>query len=753
MLVGLSGIIALVSVPIKTLSDDVYEWLPFNPYHIESITAIALGISLVYLATQLRRKKVTAYLLTYVLLFLLTAIEAIVARHIELATVYAIILAYLISQRKQYVVRNDFTSLRRNVTVSLVMLVVIAGSSILTFARIDQKEFGRNLKTSETLNITMDAMLGDDLPDFLHPTRTDKALLYGLQITTIISGLIILVGLFYPIRMRKLSSKRSRQRAQTILEKFSASSEDYLKLWPRDKHYYFYKDSFLAYGVASGVAIVLDGASGDKQWFNGLRHNFVQECRINGWQPTIVHADVNEREAWINLGFSSLYLGSEARVNIAEFYENKIGGKHFRYVKNRAIKEGLTVNELEHPLIEDTLASLRQVSNHWLASGRREYRFIMGYFDKDYLSNCRIFVLYKNDGMIAYTNLLPQYQDINASIDHMRFTDSIPPIGMHFLLMNVLKKLHDSNFKTLNMGLAPLSKLEDNTQTISKNILNIIRNFGNRYYSFAGLEQFKNKFGPMWEPTYLLYNGFPNKLATIGAAGSSLATYKQSKVPTKILLIVAGIVGICYASFPLASILNPQLVWRGVVSRLGQSGQPYSYVFNSLDIISSSVGLILAIYLLVVVGRKTKLLHYAIISLLISNLGSILSAFFRLPAGINIDERVSLALLSNKDVVIHLLTSVLNTGAFLIALLLWGVWYYRKLGFGWRSKFILMILSFDIIAFAVGQYYPDIGSVFQRLFIICYAIWIVLFTRDILNNTHERSNLPALSETLISKAS
>jgi phosphatidylglycerol lysyltransferase len=732
IVVGLSGIIALLSIPVKTLGDDIYSWLPFNPYRLAHVTALILGLGLIYLASQLKRKKISALIATSVILLFLIGLEILGVHQIPLGLLYAASLVLLLSQRSHYVVRNDLTSLRRSLLISGVLMGTVIVFSILTFDRIDQRAYGRDLETSQTIRITVNAMLGEELPSYVHPTRRDRALLFSLQASSIIILGIVFAGLFYPVRLRRGSSRRSRLLAEHILEKHGGSSEDFLKLWPQDKHYYFYRDSFLAYGVSRGTALVLDGPSGDKANFEQLRRHFIEECRINGWNPAIMHAGESEKQAWEQLGFSGLYLGSEARVNIAEFCESTYRNKHFRYVKNKAEKENLEVRELQQPLSDSDLRQLRRVSDQWLDSGRREYRFVMGYFDPAYLRRCRIFVLIQDGRIAAYTNLLPEYQSKQASIDHMRFADGISGAGMHYLLMNTIFALKDEAPDTLNLGLAPLSKLDENTQNLSKSVLQVVRSVGRRYYSFAGLEQFKNKFEPAWEPTYLIYGGMPNRLAAIGAAVSSLTAYQKPDRRNHAVLILAATIGACYASFPLAIYLNPSQAWSTVVSTFGEAGQPFSWVFNSLDIISSLLGITLMLLFLRYAHGLDRLLRYGVISLLIGNMGGVLAATLALPDGVELDGRLSWELFDNLGVVIHMLVSTINSGGFLVALLLWTAWSFRKFGKNWRMYFTAIILILDIAGFIIGQSRPDIFYITQRIFIAGYAVWLVMFTRDVM---------------------
>ena len=213
-------------------------------------------------------------------------------------------------------------------------------------------------------------------------------------------------------------------------------------------------------------------------------------------------------------GFKSLFIGNEGVVDVEQFIETTSRDKHFRYVTNKAHRDQLRVEEWQH-IDEDRFAKLHTISNAWLMrDGRREYTFFMGYFDRSYLQECRIFVLFEHDKPVGYVNLIPSFHAGHESLDQFRACNDISSIGMHFLLLKTLETLHSEHAKTLNIGLSPLSGIEkDSIDLVPRATLQLMRLLGASYYSFKGLEQFKNKFKPIWEPRSIVFSGAgPNLL-------------------------------------------------------------------------------------------------------------------------------------------------------------------------------------------------------------------------------------------------
>ena len=756
-LVRLGGIISLASIPFKALPTRIYSGLPFEPSRSAHVVAIIAGFALIYLASQLDRKKRNAWITTVSLLLLLIFVYGLRGHnHLHLAAFYSVLLFSLIIQKKQYVVRNDMTSQRHSLLLAAGMLLAVAGFVTITLTRLDQSEYGQNETTYQTLLVTARAVSGQPLPTDLRTTRKARDLIFSLQVVTVLSGTVALAGLFYPIRLRQSSSFSARARANRILQKYSTSSEEYLKIWPADKHYYFYNESFLAYGVSRGVALVLDGPAGDPEMWQSLRANFISECTANGWTLSIMHASKSEAAAWKLYGLHIMYICSEARVNIVDFCTDKARDKHFRYIKNKAERDGLRVTKLVKPLSSETLQQLKSVSDAWLASGRREYSFIMGFYDEQYLQRSDVYVVLKEDIIVAYTNLIPQYQLTHASVDHIRSMPDVSAATMHYLLMQVILTLGTDNqnidnttVQTINLGLAALSKIQDNVSKAYLPVMSIVKNLGGKYYSFAGLEQFKGKFSPQLEPTYLLYAIQPVRLPAIASAISVLTTYDKSMKPRRIaswLLGLSIVSGFSYASFPLALSLNPKKAIGSMVSILGQADQPYADVFNALDSIASITAITISAGLLYSLPAMPKLLKSASYALIISSIGNLLAAVFVLPAGFEIDDHLVPTVLLSPAVIAHGFTSILNSGGYVWAVACWAVWTYQRSGFGLRQTLAVLIFTLCSIGFLIGQLDLVAAPFIQRAFIASYALWLVCFVYDVLNIRNTNADIDVSSK-------
>jgi phosphatidylglycerol lysyltransferase len=353
------------------------------------------------------------------------------------------------------------------------------------------------------------ATLGDAIDE---PTRVATLFVNSLIGVGVVVVLIVAQAFFRPLRAVSSAIRSYRSQASRILEQSSVSSEDFFKLWPEDKHYFFSatRQSFVCYKHKGRTAIILGDPSGDLGEFRELLLSFCDFANQNGWSVAAINATDYGKQYYISAGLADLFVGNEAIVEISSFMATTSTNKHFRYVTNKAKRDGLTIDDWGHPSNEQ-IKVLRQISDAWLErGGRREYTFFMGYFDAKYIRQCRIFVLYQHNLPVAYINILPSFSPVRASIDHLRSRPDVSSAGMHFLLAGIIAQLDRERVETLNIGFAPLSGLTrtvDGKRVSMKALLGLIKRIGNRYYSFKGIEQFKGKFQPEWQSRSLLYTG------------------------------------------------------------------------------------------------------------------------------------------------------------------------------------------------------------------------------------------------------
>lgn len=447
--------------------------------------------------------------------------------------------------RKQFAMRNNTEGITQRVRRIAIIAAIGAIYGIIGFFFFGHALFHERFSFAVSLDLALDSLTGFS-GTLVEPTRRGQLFIDSLGGIGIMIFILLLNTLFRPLRIKYLSHESAdRHKAVTIVQHSSRSSEDFFKLWPEDKQYYFSPDgmSFIAYKPSGHTIVALGDPVGKKQDFPALVHQFIQYCESLGWSVAAINTSPEGQRLYEKADLSSLFVGNEGIVDVAEFVNTTKTNKHFRYVTNKARRDRLAVEEWTD-LTRDQLSMLRHISRDWLGrDGRREYTFFMGYFDDSYLRHSRVFVLLQDGKPVGYTNVIPSYATGKASIDQLRGMGVISSVGMHFLLANVIETLHSEGAKTLNIGLSPLSGIDESqADLLSRLVLRIVRTLGTSYYSFGGLEQFKNKFRPEWVRQSVVYSGAPTNLIRITHDIEQASSYGNRKSHVDVLSTAAGVI-------------------------------------------------------------------------------------------------------------------------------------------------------------------------------------------------------------------
>jgi len=235
-------------------------------------------------------------------------------------------------------------------------------------------------------------------------------------------------------------------------------------------------------------------------------------ARNHGWVICALPIAKPSRGLYEKAGLKTLRIGSGAVVPVLQFQQETARDKWWRWQRNRAVRSGWNYEVLPPPHSAGTLAQLRAVSDAWLTrEGRSEQGFALGYFDTSYLQQCTLHLLRAEGGsVVAFANELPRFAEVNqVTVDLIRFLPDSQG-AMPALLLQLIEGLDAAVTPTFDLGFVPLARIEGELARLARFV-------GGNRFSVAGLERFKSKFRPDWQPTYVAYDGDIVDLARIAA--------------------------------------------------------------------------------------------------------------------------------------------------------------------------------------------------------------------------------------------
>lgn len=320
---------------------------------------------------------------------------------------------------------------------------------------------------------------------------------------------------------------RDYDRARQLLEIYRGEADDFFKLWPRDKQFFFSDDGkgFISYGIQHHVAICMGDPVGAPDSIKPLLEAFTQYCSDNKLTAAFIQTTNRYQRHYQAIGLRSLLIGADAVIQLDGFAEETMHNKYFRNLENRFLKNDYRFEIYSPPHSQKLLSELREISESWLSlPHRKEWSFLTGRFDDDYLQQVAIYVLRDADGVAqAFANDLPSYKPGVATIDLMRHRADAPANSIDMLFTQLFLRCQQQGYSSFNLGLSPLDGQPFITGFAARSLMFIYR-ISDSFIGFRGLHQFKSKYEPQWEPRYVWFQGGTLSLQPIGVAVVKLLT-------------------------------------------------------------------------------------------------------------------------------------------------------------------------------------------------------------------------------------
>jgi len=510
VLIGVMGGVNLISAVTPALTDRFKFIETLFPLEVTNGTRLATalaGFALLQLAAGIWRGKRAAWVVTLVVLVLTFFSHLIKGFDVEEASLALAIIIGMILTRSRFQAKSDTPTIQRG-------LWTLGGAILFTFLYgtlgffILDRQFSVRFNLPDAALQTIKMFAEFSAPGVIATHRFGRYFVDSIYAIGMGTMGYALISLLAPVLIRVSASESDREQAAEIVKKYGRTVLARFVLFD-DKRYYFSSGgSVIAYVPKNRTAVVLGDPIGPTEDVSEAITSFAKMCAGNDWQPCYYQTLPDYLKIYNEHGMRSLKLGEEAVVDLSKFTLQGGEMKSVRTSVNKFERLGFSYTYHEPPHAEDLLDSLAAISNEWMIDrNASEMKFSMGWFDRAYLNTTPVLTLKNETGkLIAFVNLVDEFQNHELAVDMMRHLVEIPPGTMDFLFVCMLKKAQELGYERFNLGLSGLAGVgETSSDPAIERAMHFIYSRVKTAYNFRGLHNFKQKFLPDWSPRYLIY--------------------------------------------------------------------------------------------------------------------------------------------------------------------------------------------------------------------------------------------------------
>ena len=494
---------------VKGRLEWIQDILPLPVIEMSHFLGSLAGVGLLLLARSLIRRIDAAYFLAIGFLSAGIVFSLLKGLDYEEAIILSVILAAFIPCRPYFYRKASLFSQKFSAEWIVTIILVSACAVWIMFFSYKHVEY--------TNSLWWRFVLQENAPRSLRATT-------GAIFALLLFGLVRLLHPSAP--GRDADPKRDMETAESIVRR-SPCAYAYLALLG-DKRFLFSEtgNTFIMFALQGRSWIAMGDPVGPVDEHPELVWRFREMSNQFGGWPVFYEVGPDNLSLYVEMGLSMIKIGEEARVPLTAFSMSGKSRQGLRHTNNKLEREGCSFELVMPDKVSGIIPDLKRISDSWLTEKKtREKGFSLGFFDETYVCRTPVAIVRQHGRMVAFANLWPSAEKAEISVDLMRFAEQEAPGGvMDFLFTRLLLWSKDNGFHWFNLGMAPLSGLDDHALAPLWNRLGaLVFKYGEYFYNFQGLREYKNKFDPVWMPRYLVLPGglaLPQVLANITALTS-----------------------------------------------------------------------------------------------------------------------------------------------------------------------------------------------------------------------------------------
>lgn len=516
-LVGAVNVASAVTPNVRWREALIGRIEPVESVPVFHAVALPAGAALIVVGVHLVKRRRRAWEAALVLLGALGVVNVLKGLDVEEALLCWAVAASLWWGRDAFHVRHDPISPR---SAAVWIPVMGAGAVALSAAAVWAASPPRS-GLGDVLRETRDLLLwrqGD-----MRFTDEFARLPLAVAVVGVATVVSCAWALFRPLASpRAWPDRELRRSAARIVRTHGTDTLAFFKL-REDVHYVFAPDrpAFAAFRVRGGVLLLSGDPVGDREALPAVLTEVIAFAEDRGLRIGAIGAGEPLLPLYAEAGLSALYIGDEAIVDVAAFSLEGHRVKKVRQAVGRVERAGyraeiVSLTDIDEPL----LARLEEVSVAW-RSGEPERGFSMA-LDRlggEHQRDSLVVLARDRDGIVrGFLHFVPSYGHPAMSLSFMRRERDTPNGLTEFLVVRAIEGLRERGVRELSLNFAAFARTMHRPTSRRERAFGRLLALGNPFFQLESLYRFNAKFGPRWEPRYLLYEGRRSLARTMVAA-------------------------------------------------------------------------------------------------------------------------------------------------------------------------------------------------------------------------------------------
>ncbi len=512
MLILTLGILNMVSVLTPAIAERliwINKFLPVEAIHASNYFVMITGLLLLVTAAFMLKGLRSAWWFALFLSIISAIGHLTKAIDFEESIVALVVISILLVTRKEYYVKNNPRLRLIGLQTSILSVAFIILYGTIGFYFIDKKHFNIDFGLLQSIVYTLQNYFLIGSSDLIPVDSFARHFLVSIKISGVLSVGFLIYTFIRPYIVKSIVSSDENKAAGELLKLNGCSGLDYFKTYS-DKLFFFsqYKNAFIAYRVSGNFAVALENpVAANPQEMNNCITEFDNFCYESGLKSIFYRVPEESLAVYRSLGKKNLFLGQAGIVDLSTFTLEGPGKKSLRNALNKIKDKGLKATVHQPPVKDGILQKLKSVSDEWLDdTEREEIIFSQGMFVWDELKMQTIITVENaEEKIIAFLNIIPDFAKGEGTYDLIRKTKDAPNGIMDYLLAELFNYLKSQNYSSVNLGLAPMSGMQD-PQNFPEKSMKYAYEKIKPFSHYKGLRDYKEKFSPRWLNEYLIYS-------------------------------------------------------------------------------------------------------------------------------------------------------------------------------------------------------------------------------------------------------